>query len=834
MRGNLAQARNSCLPTLHSVHCYIERLYVRFDPNSMPPSSQRATLREPGEWGCPHGACEYSDMVVTPSKMTSARSAESSSGAAGLSLPRAATAAAVGIGLVAVGAGIARRLIRGPTRSTPPIAPKKPHTVVFGKQEGAEIGDIEIAMDPPVERNDDYFWLRDDSRKSKEVLQHLRAENAFTNYKTLALKRSTKSLYKELLSHVQETDVGVPAKRDAFVYYSRTLEGSSYTFHCRKPILADGTHGVEEVILDENAIARGQKHCDINDIAVSPDHQLMAYSVDFSGDEVYDILIMDLKTRDVLDRDTIRKTSGSIVWGKDNNTMYYCTLDDAHRPNKVWRHTLKSVYAAAADAPPVEDVCLYTETDEMFSVGFWKSLCDRHLYIGSFASTTTEQRYIDLEVADPRAEPTVHLIAERQKNVMYTALVEGNRFYIVTNRDGATNFKLMESAIGGSVADWTDVMPYNQDRNILGVVAFEDFSVLSGREGGFSAVWVMPKHEPSDMWKIEFDEEACVTWIGENHEFKTSTLRVGFSSMVTPSQVWDINLDTKERTLMKETPVPNYDRTLYRTERIEAEAADGTRIPMSLVWREDAIRKNEPNLLHLYGYGSYQISIDPTFSPKILPLLDRGFIHAIAHIRGGGEGGRVWYEQARFETKKKTFEDFIACAEHLIATGRTEPSKLSIEGRSAGGLLMGSVLNMRPDLFRASIAGVPFVDVLNTMSDATIPLTTGEWLEWGNPHEKKYFDAIREYCPYTNVEKKPYPAILALAGLHDPRVLYSEPAKWVAKLREHSTSDHDILLKTDLSSGHFSASDRYRYLRERAFELSWLMNELGVAETPKS
>lgn len=724
----------------------------------------------------------------------------------GVGVAAAATAAAVGVKYV-------RRLLVGATRSTPPKAEKRPHDVKFGE-----------AGTPGKTVSDDYFWLRDDERKRKEVIDHLKEENAFTNHQTLGLRKNADLLYTEMLSHTQETDMAVPVPKGGYEYYVRTVQGSSYTFHCRRPVQADGSKGDEEIILDENLLAKGTKHCDVAAVEVSPDHTLMAVAVDFKGDEKYciDFYQLDTAGSKIVEGERIAETNGYVEWGKDNSAVFYGTMDEAHRSDKVWYHA----FGAGVD---VKDKLLWTETDDMFSAYFGKTLSERFLFIVSSASTTSEYRFIDLD--SPRLE--LQLVAERKDNILYSVdHAGGDRFLITTNQDGATNFKVLEGAVGSAPSTWTEFLAYKEERTILGLSCFEKFTVAYGREGGFSRVWVLEDTDPSKMYALEVDEETSVVALGGNAEFKADKFRYLYSSMTTPSQTYDYHVESRKRTLLKETPVPNYDRSIYKTERLEATADDGTKIPMSLVWNANAIQEEEPNLLHLYGYASYGISIDPSFSANILPMLDRGFVYAIAHCRGGGECGRSWYEAARFETKPLSFSDFIACASLLVDSGRTTPEKMSMEGRSAGGLLMGAVMNLRPDLFRAVISGVPFVDVLNTMSDATIPLTSTEWQEWGNPNDcGKYFDAISGYCPYTNVSQKPYPAALVVAGLYDPRVLYSEPAKWVAKLRDNTTSDSQILLKVDLESGHFSASDRYKHKKERAFELSWLMNEMGASPT---
>eukprot|EP00177_Eucheuma_denticulatum_P005403 GFKZ01009828.1.p1 GENE.GFKZ01009828.1~~GFKZ01009828.1.p1 ORF type:complete len:781 (-),score=113.49 GFKZ01009828.1:941-3283(-) len=737
-------------------------------------------------------------------------------------------AIAVGISAVATATGfLIRRLIRGPVRSTPPTPVEKDAQIVFGKVPGKNHGDERLLMDPPIVRHDPYFWMRDDDRKRQDVLQHLHEENKYTNYMTSgSMRRFAKRLYQELLTHFMETDVTVPAKEGKWLYYTKTEKGKSYKMFCRKKADHDGQAvGEEHVILDINVLAKGQPQCTVNTAKVSPDGNTLAFSVDFVGYETYEIRFVDLTTGEQLTDDTIKNTTGNLEWGKEGEEVYYQTLDDAHRPWKVWRHAMKS---AGAGGEASKDVCLYTENNPEFNLYVSKSNSRRIIFLSSYASTVSEHRYIDLD----NREAGVRLFQEREAGVLYdVSHAKGDTFYVVANSDGATNFKLMTADISDTTK-WKEFLPYNPDRKIDSVSCFKDFVAVSGREGGYREVWIMPDHDPAKMYKMPLEEPAHTVWSGNNLEYDTPKFRFNYSSLTTPTQYFDYNIKEKTSKLLKETEVPEYDRSKYKTERIEAKSMDGTTVPMSLVYKPSAVTTDGPNRLHLYGYGSYEISMDPSFAMARLPLLDRGVVFAIAHVRGGGEFGRGWYEAARFETKKKTFEDFCACAEKLVADKRTTSDLLSMEGRSAGGLLMGAVMNMRPDLFKAVIAGVPFVDVLNTMSDPSIPLTTGEWQEWGNPHQRKYYDAISEYCPYTNVGKKAYPAVLILAGLHDPRVMYSEPAKWAAKLRKYSTSGEPVLLKVDMSSGHFSASDRYKNIRERSFELAWLLRQVGAPDDP--
>lgn len=738
-------------------------------------------------------------------------------------LPRIALAAA--LGFTAITFEFFRRRRRGPIREKPPSAEEVSHHVFFGKGHVAEDSPgSEEFMDPPVSREDPYFWLRDDSRKAPKVLEHLRAENAYTNFKTLPLRQFSRRIYKELLSHYIETDSTVPAVRGKYAYYTRTVAGKSYTYFCRRPLLSDGSLGDEDVLLDVNALAESLKYCDVSSCEVSPDDRLLAYSVDVSGYETYEIRFVDLATRALLEGRSITDTAGSFEWGTDSTSIFYQTMDDSHRPYKFWRRDMdvsKPLTVAA------QDTCLYTEHDTEYYLHASKSRSDRFLFVSSHASMTSEERFIDLHANNP----TLRLVREREAGVLYdVSHGKNDTLYIVTNTEGATNFKVMSANVSNP-SKWENALDYDNERKIDAVTCFEKYAVVVGREDGFKQLWIAPQHDMSQMYQLPTDDVAHVVVVNLNLEYKSKNLRYSYSSLTTPKRIYELDMESRERTLLKEDKVPAYDASLYATERLEAVSKDGTRVPISLVYRKDMVLRGDvpsARRVLLYGYGSYEISMEPSFTMTRLPLLDRGVVYAIAHVRGGGEYGREWYEAARLETKKKTFEDFVACAQHLVDCGRTKPEWMAMEGRSAGGLLVGAVLNMRPDLFRAAIAGVPFVDVLNTMSDASIPLTTGEWQEWGNPHVEKFFKTISEYCPYSNIAPRDYPALLVLSGLYDPRVGYWECAKFVAKLRKHSTSGRDILLKTDLSSGHFSASNRYRFLEERAFELAWVVRELGL------
>ncbi|GAB9463968.1 hypothetical protein Gpo141_00001411 [Globisporangium polare] len=748
-------------------------------------------------------------------------------------MSRMSTAVNVGLGAASVAALLAlraRRAVYSTLAQTlqPPVLEKRPHMVPFGAVPGQNRGPN--PMKPILYIEDPYFYARDDTRKNEDVLEHLRKENAYTEAKTKHLDHVRTNLYNELLSHVQETDEEFPYPHGDYLYYTRTEKGSSYIYHCRKAKKGDATtsDAPEELLLDENEIAKDQNHCDVSSVRPSPCHRYLAYMVDFNGYETYTGYIKDLKTGELLS-DRVENIS-SLQWGPDSTVLYYATQDDAHRQDKIWRHQVGSTEP---------DQLLYTENDEIYSAYFMKARSGKYMFLCSSSSETSEWSFIDLE--HPSKPPQV--VAKREKGVLYSVDHFGSNFYIVTNKDKATNFKLMFVPVANpSPTHWHDVFPYDESIKVDDIDCFKNFMVMTGRQGGFSQIWIIKATAPTkhSRHRLEFEESSYAVSGWTNRNFDTDKYRFVYSSMTTPRTTFDYDVNTKQVTFLKEKPTPNYDRSLYKSERLEATAKDGTIVPISIVYRADK-RTKDRQALHLYGYGSYEASIDPSFVPSILPLLDRGVIYAIAHIRGGGENGRTWYENAKYKTKKNTFTDFIDCAEHLIAKGYTSPSKMTCEGRSAGGLLMGAVLNMRPDLFKAAIAGVPFVDVMNTMSDASIPLTTGEWEEWGNPNESEYFQYMLSYSPYENVKQQAYPNILVTSGLFDPRVAYWEPTKWVAKLRDVKSDQNEILLKMDLSAGHFSASDRYHYLKEKAFDLAYLLDNLKLVQeadkkkpTPKS
>jgi len=703
-----------------------------------------------------------------------------------------------------------------------PIAKKVEHFVKFGFIEGENRG--KNPMNPPLEVPDPYYWMRDDSRKDKEIIEHLILENEYTEKSTNSLQNSREEIYEELLSHIQETDTSDAVPYGKYEYYSHTIEGLSYPIHCRRN--KEEKNSIEEVILDENKLSKklGKTQMNVGGIGISPSQKLLAYSVDSSGYEMYEITIVNLS-----DDMQISKISdvADFEWGSDDDTIYYTKMDSAHRPYQVWKSNLNDSNA---------DELIFEEKDELFWVGVSKTSDQELLLVGSGSKETSEIHFINLHSGNN----DLTLIRERKYGVLYTISKRNNLFHIVTNADDAKNFEILTAQID-TPKEWnpfTDVLgniifKNSKIRSISHTISFQDFLIVFGRENGLKQAWCITFEEDIalDFHQLEFPESAYIVGMGSNLEFNSNKVRITYSSMVTPHTIFDYIVSSKEFKLVKQKNIPNYDQSKYSTKRIYAPTKDETLIPISVVYRKDIhLEEINNSKLMLYGYGSYGSCIEPRFNLGILPMLDRGMVYCIAHIRGGSEMGRSWYEdQGKYLSKKNTFEDFCSCAEFLINQGWTTPENIAIEGRSAGGLLVGAVLNMRPDLFNIAIAGVPFVDVMTTMCDPSIPLTVVEWEEWGNPNEERFHDYIRSYSPIDNVVEQRYPNILITAGLHDPRVAYWEGMKWCATLREKATSDSGlILLKTDIEAGHFSASDRYKYLREKAFEYAFLFDCLSL------
>src|SRR5580698_4417688 len=633
-------------------------------------------------------------------------------------------------------------------------------------------------------RPDNYFWLRD--RTNPGTIQYLEAENKYTKAAMKHTKALQSKLYSEILGRIQQTDLSVPTKRDDYFYYTRTEKGKQYAIYCRRR----GADGKEEVLLNGNKMAEGKKYFRIGNFVASPNHRLLAYSVDYEGDEAYTIHVKDLKTGKLL-ADTIPNTYYSLEWANDNATFFYTVLDAAKRPFKVYRHTLGVT----------RNTLVCHETDERFTVELEKTRSNAYILINIGSSLTSEVRYIKAD----RPKGKFAIVLPRIQETEYDVTHHDESWFIRTN-DGAKTFRLIEAPVKDpSRANWKEVMPARPEATTESVTAFKDELVTEERDRGLTRIRIQ-NFATGNAHYIEFTEPVYTAGLGANAEYETKMLRFSYSSLVTPNSVFDYNMETRARELKKQQPVVGgYDPSKYQSERIYATAPDGVKVPISLVYKKGLVQNGKAPML-LYGYGSYGISMDPGFSSDRLSLLDRGFVYAIAHIRGGADLGKPWHEDGRILKKKNTFTDFIACAEHLIAEKYTSSSRLAIMGGSAGGLLMGAVTNMRPDLFAVVVAKVPFVDALNTMLDASLPLTVGEYEEWGNPNEKQYYDYIKSYAPYENVGAKKYPTMLITAGLNDPRVSYWEPAKWTAKLRAMKQDHHLLLLKTNMGSGHFGSS----------------------------
>jgi oligopeptidase B len=658
---------------------------------------------------------------------------------------------------------------------------------------------------------DDYYWLRE--RDNPEVIQYLEAENAYTEEVMKHTQNLQEKLYQEMVSRIKETDMEVPVKWDRYYYYSRTEEGKQYPIYCRKEGSLEAS---EEILLDVNQLAEGTQYFHLGDYVPSPDHNLLAYVFDTTGGERFTLRVKDLQSGKLYP-DVIDSISPSLQWANDNRTLFYVVPDAAWRPYQLYRHVL------GEDAK--NDALIYHEKDEAFFLNVGKSKSNRYLFIDLGSETSSEVHYLDAD--HPQGEFKV--IQPRRKDVEYSVAHHDDQFYIVTN-DDAKNFKLMKAPVSDpDEKNWVEVIPHRNSVKLDYIEIFRDFLVLFEREGGFKQIGIMD-FSTGETHRIEFPEPVYACWGSWNPDYNSQLLRFDYTSMVTPSSVYDYNMKTKERELKKQQEVlGGYDPTQYQSERVYATAPDGARIPVSMVYKKGMV-KDGTNPLYLYGYGAYGISMDPYFSSNRLSILDRGFIFAIAHVRGGGEMGRFWYDDGKLLNKKNTFTDFIAVAEHLIAEKYTSRDKLVIDGGSAGGLLIGAVVNMRPDLFAAVIADVPFVDLINTMMDESIPLTVVEYDEWGNPHEKEYFDYMLSYSPYDNVEAKDYPPMLILAGLNDTRVQYWEPAKWTAKLRANKTDNNRLLLKTEMGAGHGGVSGRYERLRELAFDYAFVLDVLGIEQ----
>ncbi|MEO8191988.1 MAG: S9 family peptidase [Acidobacteriota bacterium] len=679
-----------------------------------------------------------------------------------------------------------------------PEAPKPPMAKKLGRMETLH----------GEERKDEYFWLRE--RKSPEVHAYLDAENAYTDGVMKDTAGLQQKLYAEMLGRIKETDLSVPYRKGDFFYYSRTEEGKQYPIYCRKH---GSVEAPEEVTINLNELARGERFMARGDYDVSDDGKLLAYTIDNTGYREYTLHLKNLATGQPGVENVPRVSS--VAWASDNKTLFYVVDDDAKRPYRLYRHLVGST---------ASDTLVHEEKDAMFTLSVSRSLSGGFVFLESSSHTASEWRF--LAASEPAG--TWLLVSAREKDHQYDVEHRGDLFYIRTNQ-GCRNFRVVTAPVENpGKGSWKEILPCRDGVMVSRVEVFQDHAVYIEREDGVPRVRVADLASGASH-RVDFPETVYALSPEVNMEFATHKFRFNYQSLTTPPTVYEYDMGTKERALLKRTEVlGGYDPARYRTERIFATAADGTRVPISLVYRKGLVKDGRnPTLLN--GYGSYGVASFPTFNSGRVSLLDRGFIFAIAHIRGGGEMGKKWHDQGKMMSKKNTFTDFIAAAEALIAQKYTSREKLAIEGGSAGGLLMGAVVNLRPDLFRAVIARVPFVDVINTMMDESLPLTVGEFEEWGNPKIKEQYEYMKSYSPYDNLSAKPYPAMLVKTSFDDSQVMYWEPAKYVARLRAIKTDTNPLLFKINMAGGHGGSSGRYDRIREAAFDYAFLFKTLGVS-----
>lgn len=674
------------------------------------------------------------------------------------------------------------------TSISAPVCEKKPHEMVIHNDT----------------RIDNYYWLND--REDKEVIDYLKAENAYTESMLKHTEKFQKELYEEMVGRIKQDDESVPYFLNGYWYYTRYNKGQEYPVYCRKK---DSLDNEEIVLLDVNELAEGKAYCQVGGLSVSPNNEILSFAVDYVSRRIYTIYFKDLRTGEIWSQ-SIENTTGGSTWAADNKTLFYTTKDEETlRSDKVHRYSL------VANASTL----IYHETDETFYVHISKSKSREYLILSSSSTLTSEHRV--LRADQPYGE--FEIFHPRERKLEYGIAHYNDQWYVLTNWN-ATNFRLMACPLDKTSKDnWTEVVSHREDTLLEGIELFKDFMVLEERRGGLTHIHVR-QFSTGEAHYIVMDEETYSCGTGANPEFNTNNLRFGYTSLTTPSSTFDYDMVTKEKVLKKQQEVVGgYEKDNYVSKRILVKARDGVLVPMSMVYKKGFVQDGEAPLL-LYAYGSYGHSIDPYFSSVRLSLLDRGFVYVIAHIRGGEEMGRQWYENGKLLKKKNTFFDFIDCGKYLVEHKYTSEKHLYAMGGSAGGLLMGAIINMEPNLWNGVVAQVPFVDVVTTMLDESIPLTTGEFDEWGNPKEEEYYWYIKSYSPYDNIETKHYPNMLVTTGLHDSQVQYWEPAKWVAKLRELKTDNNVLLLQTEMDFGHGGASGRFERIKEVALEYAFLLD----------
>ncbi|MCE7738570.1 MAG: S9 family peptidase, partial [Candidatus Heimdallarchaeota archaeon] len=648
-------------------------------------------------------------------------------------------------------------------------------------------------------------------KENQEVIDYLTAENDYTKEKTKHLDTFTDELFKEMKNRIKEDDESVPYKFKDYYYYDRNEKGKEYKIYCRKHLSLENE---EEILLDINELAKDYEYYKLRSFKISPNQNLLAYSVDTTGYEKFIIHIKDLETGETY-APGIENIGWNFEWG-DDSIIFYNIRDEAQRPYALKRHIIGN--------PSERDVVIFEEKDTERVVYLWKSKDHRFLFMNSESTLSSEIRFLDLNM--PLGD--FKIFFPREEKHEYSVSYKDDYFYVVTNSDNSTNFKLVRTPVDNIVKDnWEEILEHNEDVRIQKTEAFKNFLVIYKREEGLPKVDIFYEKDNEENHTIEFPESVYSVWRGDNQEYSNDFVRLSYTSLITPKSTYDYHVSTKKIELKKEDEIKNYKKEEYVTKRKFITARDGTQVPISIVHHKDI---NTPAPTYLYGYGSYGHNEDPEFSSSILSLTERGVIYVIAHIRGGGELGRPWYEDGKMLNKKNTFYDFIDTAENLIKENLTTKNQLVIAGGSAGGLLVGACVTMRPDLFHFVIARVPFVDVINTMLDASIPLTSQEWKEWGDPKVKEFFDYMLSYSPYDQIESRDYPHILVTTGLNDPRVAFWEPAKFVAKLRVLKTDNNDLILKTNMGAGHHGASGRYEYLKETAFIYANVLDKVGLVQ----
>ncbi len=660
-------------------------------------------------------------------------------------------------------------------------------------------------------RTDNYYWLNE--RENPEVIDYLNKENEYYQQSTAHTKQLQEALFKEMKGRIKEDDSSVPYFYNGYWYVTRFETGKDYPIHTRRKGTMDAK---EEILFDCNEMAKGHSYFSLGGLNISEDNKWAAFGVDTVSRRQYTIQVKNLETGEILPF-KIENTTGGSTWAGDDKTLFYTRKDEVTlRSDKIYKHRLGE--------DPDKDALIYHEKDDTYNTFVYKEKSKKYLVIGSSSTLTSEYRILDAK----RPDGEFKIFQKRTRGLEYGISHYGDKWYIVTNKDKATNFKLMTTPEGMTEKEnWVDLIPHRKDVLLEDIDIFKDHLVISERSNGLNKIRIRPWK--GEEYYLPFDIETYTAETGTNPDFDTHILRYSYQSMATPSSVIDFNMKTKEKTVLKEQEIlgGKFDKNNYVEERIWATAKDGTKVPISVVYRK-GIKKDGSNPFLLYAYGSYGYSMDPYFSSLRLSLLDRGFIYAIAHIRGGEDLGREWYENGKLLKKKNTFTDFIDCSEYVIAQGYTSPQHLYAQGGSAGGLLMGAIINMAPQLYHGVIAQVPFVDVVTTMLDDSIPLTTGEYDEWGNPNDKEYYDYLKSYSPYDNVTEQEYPNMLVTTGLHDSQVQYWEPAKWVAKLRVLKKGNNQLYLDTNMEAGHGGASGRFEALKEDAKEFSFLLDLEGI------